>query len=197
MGVWWDVVFLEMWGGGRRIWTRLELLTWRVVWRREGAVRPGGHFRPGLLHHLTVVLLLLLVIGAAQLLRVALQHVAPRTRVVQRAWLRPHQVGGQAQLLLQGGPLEVGAADHSEVTVLQRPAHETFALHPEQHHRSSLGFSCTSVEGTWATTLREARLPTGSGCREEPPAPGTSEEPSQLPGPSAISETQAWVAPCV
>lgn len=37
--------------------------------------------------------------------------------------------------------------------------------------------------------LQAAQLLTGSRCREVPPAPGKFEEPSQLPGFSAISET--------
>lgn len=78
----------------------------------------GGTIRS----HLTVLLpLLLLVVSAAEFFSITLQKVTPWTRVMRQSGLMPHQVGSQAQLLLQGGSLQVRAAYHPEVTVLQRP----------------------------------------------------------------------------
>lgn len=74
---------------------------------------------------LTILLLFLLIISAAQFLCITLQRVASRTGIMLQPRLRPDQISSQAELLFKSGSLQVGTADHSQITVLQGPVDGT------------------------------------------------------------------------
>ena len=63
--------------------------------------------------------LLVLVVCAAQLLRIALQGLGPGALL--QGSLTAHEVRGQAQLLLQGRPHQAGGVYEPQVTVPQGP----------------------------------------------------------------------------
>lgn len=102
---------------------------------------------------LTALLLLLLIISAAQFLCITLQRVASGTGVLLRPRLRPDQVSSQAELLFKSGSLKVGTADDSEITVLQGPVEGTsyssdstgLTVYQEGFGHTHITNDCTSV----------------------------------------------------
>lgn len=65
--------------------------------------------------------LFLLIIGAAEFIRIALRQVTGHARPMLLLLLHMHQICSQTKFLLQSCALQSAAADYTLITVLQRP----------------------------------------------------------------------------